>query len=622
MKHLLPISTLSALTVGLILLFQGEDGSRIAKSKQDKPISTKQTVPAKDLALKSENFARPLRPQVQSNDSTDWLPPNTPVNRWPVGQATYTAPFKPVVPRVIANQHFDESKSILVSSPQPSMARYPLEDENISGSSTKESKLLSSVRDRDDFEDDSIDTLDDELSDNETGDLLDSDSLDDLTGFEDLQSADLVDLEGSDVQPSAEQAWTPEQAWIPNETEQIGELLQQISNRRATNAANEIRWSLDDAILAALAYSNRVSSLRIESTEALQNVGVEYGQFDIAAFVTQSFRDSAEPVGSSIDTASGVQPIVDENDLNIAYGLRQQLRSGGDFEISQSYQFRDNDSGILIPEDQAFARLNGRLTKELLRGAGRSIAMNQVLVAYHNASAQRAESAANIADHLNEVMTAYWDIFAARGALFASIQNRDLAVEVRRELNARQDIDAEQNLLDQSEATIRQRDLEIIQAHSDLLQAQIQFISLVNAPELLNNSNNIEILPQVAPDLDRRELDVASRINTAIQRRPEIGDIIEQIKSAQVENHLSLNELLPRLSLSLEAGLNGLEGDFQLGDAIENQFDNDVTYQVGVDFEVPLANRRARFNKRRTEWLSLDFAQTGRLSFRQSELTC
>ena len=179
--------------------------------------------------------------------------------------------------------------------------------------------------------------------------------------------------------------------------------------------------------------------------------------------------------------------------------------------------------------------------------------------------------------------------------------NREMAIEVRRELTARQDMDAEPNLIDQSEATIRQRELQMNQAHSDLVKAQIRFISLVNAPELLNNSNNIEILPQVVADLDYRDLDIDSRVNTAIQRRPEIGDVIEQIKSAQVANHLSLNELLPRLALSLEAGLNGLEGDSQLGDAISNQFDNDVTYQVGVDFEVPLANRRARFNQRRTE---------------------
>ena len=425
-------------------------------------------------------------------------------------------------------------------------------------------------------------------------DQLNEDDYSDDYADEDLDETD--DQFETDVDDAAN-----EPPRVPDETEQIGLLLAQIANQRLTGAANELRWSLDDALMAALAYSNRVSSLRIESTEALQNVGIEYGEFDVAAFVTQSFRDSAEPVGSSIDTASGAQAIVDEEDINVAYGLRRQLRTGGDFEISQSYQILDNDSGILVPEDQAIARLNGRLTKELLRGAGRSIAMNQVLVAQHDAFAQRSESVAAIADHLNEVMTAYWDIFAARGALLASIENRQLAIKVRTELNARKDIDAEANLLAQSEATIRQRELQINQAHSDLVQAQIEFISLVNAPELLDNSNNLEILPQVAPDLNFRELDVASRVNTAIQRRPEIGDIIQQIKSAQVSNHLSLNELLPRLSLSLDASLNGLEGDRQLGAAINNQFDNDLTYQVGADFEVPLANRRARFNKRRTE---------------------
>ena len=157
--------------------------------------------------------------------------------------------------------------------------------------------------------------------------------------------------------------------------------------------------------------------------------------------------------------------------------------------------------------------------------------MNEVLVAFHDASAQRAESVGEIADHLNEVMTAYWDIFAARGALFASMENRQLAIEVLQELQARQDIDAEQNLLDQAEATIRQRELQINEANNDLARAQIRLVSLVNAPELLKNLQAIEIMPQVSPDLEARGLDIASRVNTAIQRRPEVADIIQQIKS-------------------------------------------------------------------------------------------
>ena len=386
---------------------------------------------------------------------------------------------------------------------------------------------------------------------------------------------------------------------IPGWTTEL--LFEQIRNQRVTAAQHEIRWSLNDAISAALIYSNRVSSLRIEPIEEFQNVGVQSGRFDVVGFAEQSFRDSTEPVGNTIDTATGVQPIIQEQDLNLLYGLRRQLRSGGEVELNQSLQIRDNDSGILVPRDQAISRFNARLTKELLRGAGRSIAMNEVLVAYHDASAQRAESVSEIANHLNEVMTAYWDIFAARGALLASMENQQLAAKVLEELKARKDIDAEPNLLDQAEATIRQRELQINEANNDLVKAQIRFVSLVNAPELLENLHAIEILPQVSPDLETRGLDITSRVNTAIQRRPEIADIIQQIKSAQVTNHVSLNDLLPRLSLSLEASLNGLEGDRQSAASFGNQFENDVTYQVGASVEVPLANRQARYNRRRTE---------------------
>ena len=387
----------------------------------------------------------------------------------------------------------------------------------------------------------------------------------------------------------------------PQEFDTTDQLLNLIGSSRLTSAAHEIRWSLNDAIVAALAHSNQVTSLQIESVEQLQNVGVEVGRFDAAGFIDQSFRDSSEPVGTDIETANGGQSIIQGTDLNVAYGVRKSLQSGGQLELSQSFQLRDDDSGILNPRDQGISRFNGRITKELLRGSGRSIAMNQVLVAQHNASAQRFESTAEIANHLNQVMTAYWDIFAARGALLAAIESRDLAKEVLRELDARQDIDAEQNLRDQTMATIGQRQLEIINARRDLAQAQVQLIALVNAPELLQNTQNIEFLPQVDAYLDLQSLEIQSRITTAIQRRPEIKDALAQISAAQTTHHLSQNELLPRLSLSLEAGLNGLEGERRLGTAFGNQFENDVTYQAGFNFEVPFANRQARFNRKRTE---------------------
>ena len=388
---------------------------------------------------------------------------------------------------------------------------------------------------------------------------------------------------------------------------EASDIFFRISNERLIDG-QPITWSLNDAITAALHYSNRVSSLKIRAAEELQNVGIEFGAFDTRRFIEQRFRDSAEPVGQSFQATAG-QGVINGNDFNIRSGLRRQLRTGGDFEIGNSVQFRNDDSGVLVPNDQVFNRFGARLNKEILRGAGRSIALNQVLVARHNANAQEAASMAAIANHLTDVMNAYWDIFAARGTVLAANENRDLAVEVLRELESREDIDADANLRSQARATISLRELQVTDAVNQMKRAQIRLVALVNAPELLANKQRIEILPQVDVNLDPVVIDTDSRINTAVQRRPEIADAIAQLRAAQTVNHLALNQLLPQLTLALEASLNGLDGDNDFGGAFGNQFDNRVTYGVGFDFEVPIGNRQARFGRKRTQLAVSRFQQ-------------
>ena len=617
------IGTSAVVLIGVAVYFltrSSHDSRSVVSQKADLTQSPAKSINEKSQVIGPESFRMtPLPPMPPPTPQITSVPKRTELDTTRELQQASSLPINdPLVVTASANLDWDAEPSSLSPTPNVRQAghRFPSKDspsepqpalgglssltywdENSPQDALEDSEASEYPKDLDDLKD-----LDD---------IADLDDIEDLDNIEDLDdSEDITDLEAATPEPSSldeksAKRLADESQSAPPAQEAVGWttglLFEQIRSQRATTAQHEIRWSLNDAIMAALIYSNRISTLRIEPIEELQNVGVQSGQFDIVGFAEQSFRDSAEPVGSTIDTATGVQPIIQEQDLNLVYGLRQQLRTGGEIELNQSFQTRDNDSGILMPRDQVISRFNARLTKELLRGAGRSIAMNEVLVAFHDASAQRAESVGEIADHLNEVMTAYWDIFAARGALFASMENRQLAIEVLQELQARQDIDAEQNLLDQAEATIRQRELQINEANNDLARAQIRLVSLVNAPELLKNLQAIEIMPQVSPDLEARGLDIASRVNTAIQRRPEVADIIQQIKSAQVTNHVSLNDLLPRLSLSLEASLNGLEGDRQTAAAFGNQFENDITYQVGASVEVPFANRQARYNRRRTE---------------------
>ncbi len=381
---------------------------------------------------------------------------------------------------------------------------------------------------------------------------------------------------------------------------EIQSLLWSISNQRLIESTEELRWSLDDVIMAVLVYSHQAQALMIEPLESLQDIGVEVGQFDAAAFVETRFLNASRPVGTTFDVA-GTNIRIQERDDNFLYGIRKQTVHGGTIELSQNHQLLDNDSGILNPPNQANSSLNLRATQELLRGSGRSIAMNEVIVATHNAHSQHARSVGEIAGLVEQVAVLFWEIYATRGELLVALESRSQGEKVLQELEARANLDASQNLIYQTKAAIQQRQILVNQARNRLHRSQFELISLVNAPELLNNTLQIEILPQFDANLQPTNVDVPTRVSTALHRRPEVEDVVQEIHAAKAQNHFSLNQLMPRLTLSVESSLNGLAGDRGVRESIRDQFSSDPTYELGLNLEVPIHNRVARFTKRQTE---------------------
>lgn len=380
----------------------------------------------------------------------------------------------------------------------------------------------------------------------------------------------------------------------------LEEFLNTLITTPITTATHKVTWSLDDAINAALLYSYQVDSLRIETVENFQQIGVEFGQFDATTFLEQSFRDSNTPVGNNFEVAGPAERIRGEN-LNVQYGLRQELISGGQIELSQTFGTRDDDSGVLSPPNQANSSLSLSLSKEVLRGSGRSIGLSQVLIAKHNAQAGKLNNIAAISNLLEEVSNAYWDIFSARAELIAAIETAQQAENILSDLEARTNLDADPNLLEQARVSSVQQRAQADIAYAALARAQFELVQLVNAPELLQNIQRIEIIP-TGINFDTFESpDVVSRQNTAIHNRTEIQSVVQNIRRAQIEHQFSINELLPRLAFSAEGIFEGLSGNRDLSAANENQFDSDATYELGVNFEFPLQNRAARFQKRRAE---------------------
>ena len=445
----------------------------------------------------------------------------------------------------------------------------------------------------------------DPLEDADGSGLRSPRSLDSRTGSKnpprdpaELPDRELSKIDDLDIESEMEDDARIDSQQIQHQT--LEEFLFTVSSTPITTASHTVSWSLDDAINAALLYSYQVDALRIETVENFQQIGVEFGRFDAVSFLEQSFRDSNTPVGNNFEVA-GMADRVRGEAYNFRYGLRQELRSGGQLEIAKSFGTRDDDSGVLNPPDQATSELSLRLSKELLRGSGRSIGMSQVLIARHASKAGQYDSITAIQNLLENVSDAYWDIFSARAALVAAIETAQRAENVLSNLEARTNIDADPNLLEQARVSIIQQRAQADSAYANLARTQFQLVQLVNAPELLQNFERIEIIPTGINFDNFQSPDVISRQNTAIHNRTEIKSALENIQRAQVEYQFSINDLLPRLAFSIEGIFEGLSGERDISAATENSFDSNATYELGLNFELPIQNRAARFQKRRAE---------------------
>jgi len=392
----------------------------------------------------------------------------------------------------------------------------------------------------------------------------------------------------------------PKARILDSSTQSLRGFLEKVCTEQVTTAPRVLNWSLDDAIQAALLYSFQIDQLRVETLENYQEIGIQFGRFDTLNFFEQTYRDSNSPAGNNFESNGNVDRVRGE-ELNLEFGLRKELQSGGQLEIANTFGTNDNDSGTLTPPNQASSGLTLRLSKELLRGAGHSIGLNDVLVATRTAHAENFDNTAEIVALLQQVSDSYWAIFAARADLVAAVDNVENATLILSDLEARKNIDADPNLLEQARSAMLQQRVIADQAYAAVALAQIELIRLVNAPELAYNTDKIEIIPRLVDFENFTRPDFTSRLNTAIHNRPEIKQVLQQIEQARLEHHFSLNDLLPRLTFNAEGTFEGLAGDRDLAAAAKNRFDSNATYELGFSAEFSLQNRRARFEKRRAE---------------------
>jgi outer membrane protein TolC len=394
------------------------------------------------------------------------------------------------------------------------------------------------------------------------------------------QLPDRVDGDASDAQP-------------PRKYLTLEQLSSAIASTSVLENRSRMPMGVNDAVARALLHSKQLHIQRLLPQIEEQRIGEALGNFDWFVFVNNLLRDSAQRIESPENFNDSFQ-----GRFQSRVGIRKNTRTGGMLEISERLRALDGDDGLLSTDPRAHSQLRLRFSQELLRDSGRFVTESEVLIASLMTEFQSADSLAEMTNVLLMVSDVYWQLYRARGEMVVQAKLLESAQRVVIEMRARRDLDVEDSLLAQATAAVfnRQRDLALARAEVKQLQDLLQ--RLVNDPTL--DSNIAELLTTEPAFLRPIDVNPDAALAIAFQTRPEVRAALKRIEIADVDRQVAINQLLPRMTLILEAQFSGTDRGGLSSSLLSSN--DDSVYGAMLNFEYPLWwNRQARSQQRRTE---------------------
>lgn len=331
-------------------------------------------------------------------------------------------------------------------------------------------------------------------------------------------------------------------------------------------------------IVRALTHSLQQKQLEVRPSEMRQLISAEYGAFDPAAFVATQFD------------VQNLQQRLEDN--RVAVGMRKKHQYGGTLELNETLGVQNNLAPFVLP-DQGLASLNIIYTQELLRDAGKDIALSRGLIATYQYDQSFEKNVAISNELIQKTVDAYWQLYRARVNFFIQSALTEKATELVQKIEERSLlVERSLNTLEQARALRLETQADLVACQTKVLQLQDVLYRLVNDPDL--DPRCFELVTAEKAMNQFLELDPMQELSIAFQNRPEVKERLAAIRENAVALHVSLNQLLPRLSVALRSSLNGFENDRDYWGALSNLSDRPVSGAAIANMEVTLNNRTAR----------------------------
>ncbi len=403
---------------------------------------------------------------------------------------------------------------------------------------------------------------------------------------------------------TAEEAMTPasDAAAMPYT---IGTLVQEVP--AAPDLVIEdgaIRLQLEDAIAIALARNLDIAVERYDRERALYGVEANRGIFDLLTTVDVSTAENDSPTVSELE---GV-PVLSSESRGADLSLSQLTPWGGEatFTLGADRDASNSLDRQINPSYFGFGNLS--FTQPLLRDFGRLATSRGIYLARTDSQISVENFESIVSQIVQQVETAYWNVVESRELFVVAEESLALA----RDLDRRNRIQVEVGTLApielvQSEATIAERQEQIITAEARLRDADDELLRLLNLSQAM--AEGLAVMPLTPPETEPVEIDIEQAIEVALDERPEVRSQRLQLERLAIDAEYFDNQTLPTLDVRAGYGAQGLGGTGEipvsedevlqlntgLGDAFDTVLDRDFTgWNLGLFFSYPLQNRTAR----------------------------
>lgn len=348
--------------------------------------------------------------------------------------------------------------------------------------------------------------------------------------------------------------------------------------------------SHEDALADALQEAPELKILHADWYIQMQEEFRRCAAFDWTTFLDSVWNRDSNPVGSQLDGAANR---LRSRSSSVSAGIRRLDRSGGQLELSQQMGTLSSNSQFISPNNQGNSRLALSYERPLLRGAGVDYNTGGLRLAQLDKDIAFDRMQAGIQDHLLQTSRAYWSLVLTRGDFVQKVNSWSRAKEIAQEMETRLEVDVTPAAMDRARFEVANRLAQSIQAEHDVVAAQEVLLELIYAsryPEFAE----LEVLTTSLPPHAAALVNLESRSAAAVQSRSEVHQAVREIRAAAVEYDLATNEIMPQLNLVVSGYSAGLRPDFNIGNALTDQFSTgEPGVGVGLDFELPYKNRAA-----------------------------